>query len=227
MLLWLSPFYIRKCISSVMLSHPVSHVGQGQQKQHSSWSLKEFSPLFYGRNDLFGRAAFQEAGYWSTEEWVMVNDAAFKQFHLYIVKQTSSSPFLGNTVRVMSLLLRCSVHCDSAWTTLQPHREGTKHVWDKAIKQVSAGQHCMPCTMLGTVRYITEVNNLTLFLRSPQQSNCQMTPTEKESEHRGWQWGQGRERLTDAVTGESKGRHREADHVPGDAAYSWLSCKEV
>lgn len=55
--------------------------------------------------------------------------------------------------------------------------------------------------MLGAVRYITKVNGLTLFLRSPEQSNCEMIPTKKEQSTKDDRGGRGRRKLNDAKTG--------------------------
>lgn len=56
----------------------------------------------------------------------------------------------------------------------------------------------MPCTLLGAVRYVTKVN---LFLRSPQQSDCEMTPTKKEQSPQDDSRGRGGRKLSAAKTG--------------------------
>lgn len=72
------------------------------------------------------------------------------------------------------------IPCDSAWTALRLHGTALNMYETKQLGEHLLGNYCVPCTMLGTVRYITDVHNSTLILRSAQQSNCEMTPTKKE-----------------------------------------------
>lgn len=112
----------------------------------------------------------------------------------------------------MSSLLRCSIHCDSAWTTLRLHGNALNMYETKQLRKYLLGNYYVPCTMLGTVRYVTEVHNSTLILRSAQQSNCEMTPTKKD-ENGNNSGVEGVEGLTIQKQGQSEGRPREADHV--------------
>lgn len=91
---------------------------------------------------------------------------------------------------------------DSAWTALRLHGTALNMYETKQLGEHLLGNYCVPCTMLGTVRYITDVHNSTLILRSAQQSNCEMTPTKKE-------W----EGLKTQKQGQSEGRPGEADHA--------------
>lgn len=206
---------------SHLLSHPVSHVGWGDSRNSSSWSLKEFS--------LLSMASIISLAELPSKRLV-TSLLKSKSWWMALLSNSSTCTSLNEPFKVpfVAILSESNIfHCDSARTTLQPHGEHTKHVWDKAIKEVSAGQHCVPCTMLGTVRYIMEVNNFTLFWRSPQQSNCEMTPTQERIRAQRVTVGSREGKAHWCKNGESKGRHREANHAPENASYSWLSCKEV
>lgn len=128
---------------SHLLSHPVSHVGRGNSRNSSSWSLLSMASIISLAEQLFKRLVTS----------LLKRESRW----MALLSNSSTCTSLNELFKVLSVAILSEsnvFHWDSARTTCQPHGEHTKHVWDKAIKEVSARQQCMPCTMLGTVRYI-------------------------------------------------------------------------